>query len=462
MFGFGFSRKLREENAQLQEQILQLKAAAPPEFVSGSTGAWTNFLHSQPNFGNIREQLAHFRNWQFVAIRAIATRVAGQKVFVGRTTPPAESQPRTTKSADDGDGIQPIQSHAILTAINDPNPIMVRWSLMFSTVAALELTGRSYWWFRRGADERLQIWPLPPDWVTPIHDRGLYANWKLRPRGSTKEYILNGDDLAYFYLPDPGNPIDGAVSPLQSQATAINCDEAIQSSQIQAFRNGVNPSVILRVGRQLGPDGRPMDKRHTLTPEQRSQLINAVKLAWGGVVKRGEAAIVDGLIEGIDKFSNSPSEMDFLNSGKQTKSRILQAYGVNPLIVGEIEGSNRAQAVVAEESFAKNVVNPLLQLLGEILTAWLSPKFGEDLVVWFDKVRAHDDELESRYWWLLFSKGGCTVNEYRQRFNLPPIPWGDVPIEGPGKPQAAAAAIDATGQPMKHLNGNGRLVLPLR
>jgi phage portal protein BeeE len=51
--------------------------------------------------------------------------------------------------------------------------------------------------------------------------------------------------------------------------------------------------------------------------------------------------------------------VDFLESGQSTKSRIFQSFGVNPIIVGEIAGANRAYAAVAEAVFCSNVINPL-------------------------------------------------------------------------------------------------------
>lgn len=134
--------------------------------------------------------------------------------------------------------------------------------------------------------------------------------------------------------------------------------------------------------------------------------------------------ILDGMIEKIEPFTRAPKEMDFLESGSSVKSRIFQCFGVNPLIVGEIEGANRAQATVAEESFCSNTINPLLELMGQILTAFVAQRFaapGERLVCWFDPCRAHDPEQSLKEWQAGLQYGAVSLNEYRTSIlGLPP------------------------------------------
>jgi phage portal protein BeeE len=135
------------------------------------------------------------------------------------------------------------------------------------------------------------------------------------------------------------------------------------------------------------------------------------------------------MIEGIDTLSTSPQEMDFLNSGQQTTSRILQAYGVNPIVVGEIVGANRAQAAVAEAAFVSCCVNPLLELMSQTLTRWVVPLFGEGLMAWFTPAVANDAELQLKRYDAGLKHGAVTINEFRAMLNLPPLPGGDAPPE---------------------------------
>jgi len=402
----------------------------------------------RPSLTKAKEQYQHFRGWAYVAIKAIASRIAGQDVFVARL----RETPRTGRKSDWlkstlpgrlkslGERLEPLENHPLLQAIDDPNPIMVRWPLMFATVASLKLTGRAFWWLVEDHG-KLNVWPIPSHWIEP--GDLLRGTWKLKPFGGIDEIELPGESIASFYLPDPSNPF-ACISPLQSQAAAVATDEQIQTSQHRAFINGLHPGMAIKVGRLPGMQpGMPGD-RPVLEPEQRAELIDMVRKLYGGVMRREDPIIIDGLIEGIERLTNLPSEMDYLDSGKQTKARIMQAFGVNPIIVGETEGANRAQAWVAEKSFCDNTCNPIVELLSQVLTAWVGHHFasdGEKLVVWVSPCRADDPELKLQEWKDARQGGIVTQNEYRTNvLNLPAVEGGDVFRDALGNPIESRSA----------------------
>jgi hypothetical protein len=303
--------------------------------------------------------------WPYAAIRAIAQRVAGQEIRVGRWVgkhqqgrsrqgikrPRLDRLPRTLK--DLREDLEVFDNHPLLEAVNDPNALMVRWALLFVTAASLEITGKSYWWFFNERKDRAGKWsilPVPASWITPRHAEGkLYAEWEIRSSQNARPVIVPGDEVAYIYYPDPANPLS-ALSPLQAQAKAVVADEAMTEAQRRAFSQGLWPGVAITMGRNPGVNNQP-GNRPILTEHQRAQIINAVKQAYQGVVRNEEPIILDGWIEAVSRISNSPREMDFTRSGQYTKERITQGFGVNPIVMGQVEGANRASAVAAEEHF---------------------------------------------------------------------------------------------------------------
>jgi phage portal protein BeeE len=385
---------------------------------SGTTG-----LNLNPSSLNkAAEQYRHNRGWVFVAVRAISSRIAGQDIFVGKVAAkPTRKKlhlPNHLKSI--GDKLAPVEHHEFLEALCDPNPIMVRWSLMFSTVASMLLTGRGYWWTSETPDG-LQIWPIPSHWIEP--GDLLRGTWKLRPTGMD-EHELPAEAIVPFVLPDPSNPF-GSVSPLQSQAAAVSTDEEIQAAQFRAFQNGINPGLMIRVGKLPGMTGGD-GQRPVLTDSQRNEITQAVLKQYGGTANRQNPLIVDGLIEGVEKLTTSPQEMDFLNSGNQTKSRILQAFGINPIVVGEIEGANRASAVVAEQNFCETI-HPICELMSQQLTRWARGWYFDKLVVWIDPCKVHDPEQKLNEWKTARANGDVTANEFRRNvLNLEDVSGGDV------------------------------------
>lgn len=394
------------------------KAAANPRQVLSTvtgTAPWATATLSERH-----EQLQHFHGHQYTAISAIAKRIAGQQVLV------AKGKPTPTRGKAFLDSLEPLESHGLLDSIHEPNPVMVGWQLIFTTVASLELAGESYWWFPepRGG-ERQQIWALPPSWIEPANL--MRDSFKIKPYFNAESVEVDASRIAYFSLPDPSDPFR-AHSPLVSQAAAISADESLQRSQAEMFANGLFPRLAFIAGDATDLDDNK--RRPLLDDDQRNVIFDALRKMMQGPARYGQAIILDALIRDVKKISNTAEEMDFESSGKMTKSRILQAYGVNPIILGEIEGANRASAAVADKSFCRNVVNPLMELMSQVLTRWACPIFarnGERLIAWFDPARPDDEEMTLQEWQAAGQLGYVTANEYRQRIlGLPAIDGGDV------------------------------------
>lgn len=420
----------------------------PRSLVGGmpSVGAFSASL-SKAN-----EQYQHYSGWVQVAIRAIGSRIAGQSICVGRVgskpTPGRKLHlPQSFKSIDEL--IEPVASHKFLDAIACPNPLQTQWSLIYSSVASLLLTGRSCWWIVEDK-AGLQIWALPSHWVEPS-DR-LRTGWKLRPPGYGDAFDIPADDIVLFSLPDPSNPFSLGCSPLQSQAMAVATDEEIQNAQHSAFRNGVFPSLAFKIGRLPGMLPGQEGAKPILEPEQRIELVNAVKRLYTGGSKAGEPLILDGMIESVDRISATAQEMDFLDSGSQTKARILQAFGVNPVVAGQLEGANKASSYVATQHFAESTCNPLIEQISQTLTRFACQRFStptQKLVAWIEPVKPNDSEQTLNEWKTALAAGVVSPNEYRAAIlNLDAMPGGDVvrdALGNPIEPEKTLADLKANG-----------------
>lgn len=371
-----------------------------------------------------KELAGHFKNWAWAAIRLIASRAAGQKILVANRP----TRPTMTKGAQN---LEPLDSHPILDLLADPNDLHVSWGLIFSTVCSLEVCGVGLWWMTSTADGRNQIYQLPPHWLESTNR--MRTTFRVRPDGATQAFEIPAEEIVFFSFPDPFDPM-GFCSPLARVADAILTDESISTSQRSAFSNGLFPQIILTAGRlPSDPVTKLPGERPVLEGWQRRELVEAIRSIHRGVLNSHEPLILDGMIERIDKLSNSVAEMDFINSGKITKSRVLNSFGVSEILLGETQNANRAASTAADAIFVQNTLNPLLVLLGQCATEWLSPRFSrpnEKLVIWFEPAVADDDELALKRWQTAGQLGYVTANEYRRRLlNLPDIDGGDELIE---------------------------------
>jgi phage portal protein BeeE len=299
---------------------------------SGPTGLPTH----RADLSRASEQLRHFTGWVYASIRPIAQRIAGQPIHVGHVRQPNRLGTKQAK-------VEALQTHPLLDLLADPNDLMVSWSLMFTTVASLELTGRALWWL----PGKKQILPIPTSWIVAFEGSTKFTAFKVRPPHTGEAFDIPADECCYFSYPDPADP-HGAVSPLQAAGGAVDADEAMTASQISMFRRGIHPSHAIIVGKAAHPDV-PSGVRPRLTDAQQRQIIGAIRKRYADVGNHGEPLILDGLIEDVKRLSSTPAEMDWLNSGKTTKARIMQVIGTNPIIAGEIEGANRAADMLAVE-----------------------------------------------------------------------------------------------------------------
>ncbi len=353
-----------------------------------------------PDMARAAEQLRHFTGWVYASIRPIAQKIAGQPIRVGLKN----ARPLGVKSANNKP--EPLQSHPLLDLLEDPNPLGVAWGLMFVTVASLELTGRQLWWL----PDKAAIWPIPSSWLVGFNGTSKWESFTIRPPTSGEAFDLPADDCCYFSYPSPSDP-HGAYSPLQAAAGAVDADESIQTSQAAAFRQGLNPQHAVIVGKQPHPDV-PGGVRPALTNSQQRQIIAAIRKRYSGVARHGEPLILDALIEDVKKLSHSPEEMDWLNSGESMKRRIMQTFGTNPIIAGQIEGANRASSLAAEDHFTQYTLNPKIELLSQTMSAWLGPLF-DGVQVWIEPAVVHDIETELRKMDMAARHGVLTADELR-------------------------------------------------
>lgn len=447
--------------------------------ISGVSGA-TRPFETEIATIQAEEQYRHFRGWVYTAIKTIANRLAGQTFAMGRKLngkKPTKGhklyQPGTRELVAThvrghllATEVEVVQDHELLQALRSPQDAFVAWTLFYLTASNLMLTGRSFWWMQRENGRLVGVWPLPSHWVkTLFTENGKLVGYEVkRPDSPAKPIPVSKEDMVSFLFPNPGDPLS-AVSPLQTQATAVAVDEAIQTAQYRAFKNGIFPGVLLRVGKFEGIGGMP-GELPLLDAAQRRDLVAAVQALYGGVLNYGDPLILDALIEGVEKLTHAPQEMDFLDSGEAVKKRIFQAFGVNPILTGQTDGANRAQAAVADGIFAASVVNPMADMIGQVLSAWVAnySKGSKDLMFWIEPARPNDDELKLKEWLGGMTQLVVTPDEYRQNvLGLGAMTEEDkkqmkelMALRIMGKPNASGNTSGGTGRTPASDSGNQR------
>lgn len=318
-----------------------------------------------------------------------------------------------------------INSHGILDLLAKPNPLQHHWQYVYSFVANLALTGFGYLVAGKSENGLPEVYSLPSTWVRPQHDDGPFSSFKIvnpaNPGSEMSAEPLTRDQVAFAYIPDPSNPLAG-LPPSQAQSMSISIDDKIQTSQQAFFDNGIFPSVVVTIGKNPHPDIPGGGLRPRLSAKQRRQITAAIRKVQSGVSNYGNPAIVDGLVERIDRLSNSSTEMGWERSEASAKKRILSAFGVHPFILGEEIAGSEAQARIVKDQFYDKV-NTFLSLFSGISTEFvpgLYPEAEDGLQVWYEPKVAVNPQTEVDLWKTARSNGDVTQNEFRNFMQLPP------------------------------------------
>ena len=405
-------------------RALQMKAEGfAPDLFGGSQ---FDLVSGHQSHGMNRENRAAYRGWLYSAVHALSSKAAGQPVNVGKLAAPGKLGSKSSKflgkvplrlrSKSANQEFETLIEHPLLSTIEHPNPFQHRWQFVYSFVASLNLTGWSYVVGGDDGQGGMEFFALPTSWVQPNSD---FTKFKIADpaKGFSEGAILTDENVSFAYLPDPENP-KRAISPATSQIAAIRIDDKIQSSQSQFFDNAIFPSAIITVGsKPLGNDG-PV--RPVLTATQRRMIHLAISREYKGVSNYGRPAIIDGLIEKIERLSSTQNEIGWEKSEGTVKQRILSSFGINPIILGEQIAGSYAQAYVVQQLFYDRV-NTNLDMLDVVMDKFVGLLFPEEkLEVWWTPAEATDPLIESKAWEFGRRNGDISQNEFRAKLGLPP------------------------------------------
>jgi len=368
----------------------------------------------------------------------IARRVASQPIMAGKLHGAAENPERMAgslvKSRDvppflqrkaDQSNLEMIEIHPALDSIEHPNSVQTKWNWLYTTVANLEVAGEAYWIsgiVNKDGEQRLESWAVPSHWIEPNHLKGPYTGFEFKPPGAAKGTVIPPENVMRMYFDNPSDPLS-PYSPLRSILVPSKVDNSILRTQEEQFDRGINPNLIITVGKTRGRDGKLTDRRPRLSGHHRTQLIRSIREIWGNTVNSGDPAIIDGMIESVHKLQTTPMEMDYTGSGDTLKSRIFQNYHVNPIVAGQVEGANRASSFIAQRHLADYAVNPVIESISNAMTTHFGPMWEKPdrLLLWVQPYQPIDQESKDKNWDIASARGMIEEAEFRhEQLGLPP------------------------------------------
>lgn len=472
-------------------RFLDTVQTTPGNLTQAAPGGGSPFVLSGGNssgiFGSLNRSndlISHYSYWNFVAINRICDRVSTMFPNVGYKQGSQNARGGLQSSSPGRSGFQsrhltqsqrqhltrfyggvfqsfedlaPVpEGHPLVNLLQAVNPCDTWQSLVEDTFLFLQLTGEFYWWIMpsqltmaSGYKLPAEIWLVPTQFVTKNRDRdGSIKSYTIRATGfGSFEETVPPEEIIYLARKNPFNR-DAGFSPIQAAPFWTTNVEQIEASRFAGFRNGINPDLIVT----LSKDAQPMSADGTsLVGSIKEKLMQRA----AGFMRNREPVVIPPGVDKVEKWSNSPREMDFGASADQARDQGLALHGVPKVIAGITTDVNRATVEGANVVFCENVLNPNLARFGGFLTEKLARRYDPRIVVWYDDCTPHNAEQELRENQLDFQMGAYDPDERRVDRGRKPkgetgyqsgyIPSSVVPLSDSVKDENMERALEIAG-----------------
>lgn len=317
------------------------------------------------------------------------------------------------RRAEDGGRVKATDHplHAVLH--DEPSPGLTAFEAREFLLASLLVHGNAY--ARKEMNGRGQVTRL-----TPLDPRAVtvqrLGNGRLRYRitdTNGSAYNLTQDEVLHLRYRLDRNGVIG-LSPLRLAAETMTTALA-QSSQANAQANkGFRPSGAL-----VFPDKLGKEQADSIRDKFRNQMV--------GAMNAGELMVLDGGVR-FETFSIPAKDAEFLESRKLSNLDVARIYGVPPTVVGITDNATYSNADQESRALVVRCLAPLARRIEQAMTtALLPPTSRAKLFIEHDLSGLLRGDQGARYdaYRTALEWGFMSVNEVRQRENLPRIAEGD-------------------------------------
>ena len=344
--------------------------------------------------------------WLGIAVRPVVDRIAGLQ-WVALS-----------------DGGEELEKAPVLDLLRAPNAMCDGGLLLRITAQSLVMAGEAYLLKVRGrrTGRPVQLVPISPDRVERVwRDDGAIEYHFVPGAGAGEPEVHPAEDVVRIWRPLPSDPWEpyGAASMLVAE---VEAETGWRESVAHWFKEDARPQLALEFGEDIDT---ALTSQTTPGWEQYVSQWHQIHSRRSGALLGVPAPLPPGAklkeLSGIGETNNlGPTELAL-------RSKILSALGVPPFLLGAAHEANRASAEASLWAFDFSAVKPWTELLVCALNHQLGPDFPGQRVqfrewVWRDRLA--ESEIDMR----LLQQKVMSPNEAREKRNLPPADWGDLPV----------------------------------
>lgn len=322
----------------------------------------------------------------------------------------------------DGTQIE-LTDHPLLKLIDRPNPFQGRFELIENLTAYLYLSGNVFLEAvgplsrNQNSKPPTELYILRPDRMTILPDPTHFIRgYEYKVAGQSVKF--SRDQVMHLKLFHPLDDWYG-LSPVQAAALPVDKINASDRWNAALLQNSAVPSGAL------------VSKKR-LTDEQYGRLKSEMREQYQGVTNARSPLLLE---EDIDwkEIGKSPKDMDWIEGLKFSALQIAQIYNLPPELIGLTPATyqNRKEA---RKALYTEVVLPALSRLRDSLNTWLTPRFGDGLMLNYNRngIEALSED-QTALWQRVNDSRFLTLNEQRALVGYEALTDGDV-LSQPSKP----------------------------
>lgn len=349
---------------------------------------------------------------------------------------------------------QIIEEHDLYNLLENPCPNfreLTGWHIRYFVFACYTLVGEAYLLkIRDKTGKVISLTPIAPSWVvkTPTDYSDTYEIYPYGTLGGNSVVVPNVDVICFKDI-DLNDPFGRGRGTAETIGDEIQSDEYASKYAKNLFFNDATPSAII------------------YAPKGNKESVDQIKQTWvqkmAGYHHAKEPMVLTGEGSKFEKISQSPTELDFVESRRFLRDCSLQQFHIPPEITGILENSNRSTIDSAFYLLNKNVLADYLRMFERTMNTQL---LWED----FDKERQlifrHENTIEEDIDMKLriandgLSRGVLTVNDWRvamgyekdekggdvylRSFGQVEQPFNSEPVELPDNPTEEETSEEVT------------------
>ena len=367
-------------------------------------------------------------------VRVIANKCASTELYLYKKSDYRQNKNKATI----------IENHDIYNLLENPCPSdreLTGWTIRYFVFACYALVGEAFLLKVRDARGKvIALQPVAPSWVVqqPTVNQ---KYWQIYPFGTAggNSIIVPVEDVISFKDIDLNDPYGRGRGTSEAIGDEIQSDEYASKYAKNLFFNDATPSAII------------------YAPEGNKETADQIKQTWlqkmAGFHHAKEPMVLTGKDSKFEKISQSPTELDFVESRRFLRDNANEHFHIPPEIMGILQNSNRSTIDSAEYLLNKNVLADYLRMFERVINSQL---LWED----YDKERNfilhHENNISEDIAQKLqiandgLSRGVLTVNDWRtamgyekdekggdvylRGFGQVEVPFNSEPIELPEAP----------------------------